>query len=508
MITQPTPIQPGAAAAPDTAVTRPLYQDPTAAIPDRVADLLGRMTLAEKIGQMTLVEKNSIAPDEVTRHAIGALLSGGGGFPADNSPAGWLRMIGDFKAAAVQTRLGIPLLYGVDAVHGHNNLRGAVIFPHNIGLGAAGDADLVRRIARATAVEMAASGTRWNYAPTVAVPQDLRWGRTYEGFGQDTAVVAALGAAYVAGLQSPDLADPLAAIATAKHYVGDGGALWGTSTMVFGPVAAANIHTPTPFQIDQGDTQLDEATLRAVHLAPYAHAIAAGALVVMASFSSWNGQRLHAHRYLLTDVLKGELGFAGFVVSDWAGLDTVHADSYQATVLAINAGVDMNMVPMHYPRFMADLRRAAECGDVPLARIDDAVHRILTVKFRAGLFARPLVDDSHQALVGCRAHRELARTAVSRSLVLLKNEAGALPLPKTLPRLHVAGRWAGDIGLQCGGWTIEWLGGSGAMTPGTTILQAIRQTVGAGTEVAYAADGRFDTSADFGLLFLGEEPYA
>jgi beta-glucosidase len=496
------------------------YQDPSLPIPQRVDDLLARMTLDEKIGQMTLVEKNSIDPAAVRQLAIGGVLSGGGGYPADNSPAGWLAMVRGYQEAACQTRLGIPLIYGVDAVHGHSNLCGATIFPHNIGLGAAGDPELVRRIGRATAEETAATGIRWNYAPTIAVPQDVRWGRSYEGFAQDPAVVARLGAAYIRGLQGDDPTGPLSVLATAKHYLGDGGTTWGTSTMLFPPVPPAGIAGRTPFTIDQGDTRLDELALRAIHLAPYVEALAAGALTVMASFSSWNGVKLHTHRYLLTDVLKGELGFAGFVVSDWKGIGQLAVDgqvasNYEAVVACINAGIDMNMVPFaDYPEFMADLRLAVDRGDVPLARIDDAVGRILAVKMAAGLFERPVAGSQHLARIGTAEHRALARQAAARSAVLLKNDGRPLPLPKSLPRLLVAGRWADDIGLQCGGWTIDWLGGSGPITAGTTILEAIRQAVSPQTAVTYDPDAAYAEGAqgvepaEVGLVFLGERPYA
>ncbi len=342
---------------------------------EHLEHLLDRMTLEEKIGQMTQVEKNSLTPEAVQQYFIGSVLSGGGGYPADNSQQGWVKMVGEFQEAALRTRLGIPLLYGVDAVHGHNNLRGAVIFPHNIGLGATHDAELVRKIGRATAEEMAATGVYWDFAPTVAVPQDLRWGRTYEGYSQDSGLVSELASAYIAGLQGERLSDALSVLATPKHYFGDGATNWATSRMkLHAPPGYSfeGVDNPFLFKIDQGDAQLDEATLRQVHLAPYIAAIQSGALVVMASLSSWNGIKLHAHRYLLTDVLKGELGFSGFIVSDWAGIDPVSGDYYQAVVKAINAGIDMSMVPYNYERFINTLKLAVEKGDVALERVDDA----------------------------------------------------------------------------------------------------------------------------------------
>jgi len=488
----------------------PVNQDGAASISVRVEALLARMSLEEKIGQMTLAEKNRITAEDVRRLAIGAVLSGGGGYPTgDNSPAGWLTMINGYQEAALNSRLGIPILYGVDAVHGHNNLYGATIFPHNVGLGATRDADLVQRIGRATAAEMVASGANWNYAPTIAVPQDIRWGRTYEGYGEESSLVSRLGAAYLRGLQGEDLTDPFSVLATPKHYVGDGGTTWGTADMEYPALPHIGIDQPMEFILDQGDTRLDEATLREVHLSPYIEAIEAGALVIMASFSSWNGEKLHAHRYLLTDVMKDELGFSGFIVTDWGAIDQLSDDQYQAEVSAINAGIDMNMVPWEYERFISHLKRAVESGDVPLARIDDAVRRILTVKFKAGLFEQPLADSGNISLIGSPEHRALAREAAAKSVVLLKNENQALPLAKSLPSIFIAGQWADDIGLQCGGWTIEWLGKPGAITPGTTILEAIRATVPADTVVEYDPQGEFDqVMADVGLVVLGETSYA
>jgi beta-glucosidase len=484
-------------------------------IPERVAELLARMTLEEKIGQMTQVEKNSLTPEAVKQYFIGSVLSGGGGYPAENSPAGWAKMVSHFQAAALQTRLGIPLLYGVDAVHGHNNMHGAVIFPHNIGLGAARDPDLVYRIGRATAEEMAPTGVYWNFAPTIAVPHDLRWGRTYEGYSEDARLVAQLGSAYIQGLQGEALDDPLSVLATAKHYLGDGGTAWGSSRMLFAiPPGYSFEGTDNrfAFQIDQGDTRLDETALRGIHLMPYVEAIQAGVQTVMASFSSWNGVKLHAHRYLLTELLKGELGFTGFVVSDWAGIDQVADDYYQAVVTAINAGIDMSMVPFDYNRFIETLKRAVESGDVPLERIDDAVGRILRVKFKAGLFERTQLDPQHLSLVRSKEHRALAQEAVARSLVLLKNETKVLPLAKSTPTILVGGQAADDIGLQCGGWTIEWLGKPGAITPGTTLLSGIRAVVSPTTQVIHEPDGQFEQFADHpaevGITVLAETPYA
>jgi beta-glucosidase len=489
------------------------YMDAAAPVEARVEDLLRRMTLAEKIGQVTQVEKNSIDPADIADLGLGSLLSGGGGNPEPNTPESWAAMVAGYQAEALQSRLGIPLIYGVDAVHGHNNVRGATIFPHNIGLGAADDIDLTRRVARATAVECAATGVRWNFAPCIAVVNDVRWGRTFESFGSDTDRVSAHGSAYQAGLQ--DAGDPVAGwrepttvLATPKHYLGDGATIWGTSNMEMLGVK---------FHIDQGDMYIDEATLRAKYLAPYARLVGEGALSIMASFSSWNGQKMHGNRYLLTDVLKGELGFQGFIVSDWMAIDQVHPDFYTAVVTAFNAGLDMNMVPYDYRRFIATLTAAVEKGDVPMTRIDDAVRRILRVKFLLGLFEQPQAYSRLLSEVGSEEHRAIAREAVRKSLVLLQNEQSCLPV-KEPGLIFMAGEGVDDLGLQCGGWTIKWQGvrGREAM-PGTTCLDGLLGAAHTGTRMEFSRDGDFDhvtneqgerLMADLGFVFIHEDPYA
>lgn len=474
------------------------YHKPWLSTEERVEDLLSRMTLEEKIGQMTLVEKNSIVPQAVTDLTIGALLSGGGGYPDEaNTPEAWRDMVQRYQDAALNSRLGIPVLYGVDGVHGHNNVVGAVIFPHNIGLGVANDPDLITRIGQATANEMIATGIYWNYAPVLAVPQDIRWGRTYEAFGQDVDLVSSLATAYIIGLQGESLADPLTVLATPKHFVGDGGVVWGTGS--------------SDYMIDQGDMQLDEETLRAVHLTPYQAAIDAGARSIMVSFSSWNGTKMHGNQYLITDVLKGEMGFEGFVVSDWAGIDQVDPDYYTAVVTSINAGIDMNMVPYDYNRFISTMLQAVEQGDISEERIDDAVRRILTVKFDLGLFEYPYGHDELLEYVGGNEHRALAREAVGESLVLLKNDDNVLPLSADTSIIYVAGQAADDIGIQSGGWTIEWQGASGDITPGTTIWEALTDSRPDGTSMVYNAAANFSPDmavADACIAVVGERPYA
>jgi beta-glucosidase len=495
---------PQVVATPETSVEIliPDYLNPDLPAADRAADLLNRMSLAEKIGQMTLIEKGSITPDAVYEYFIGGVLSGGGGTPRENTTAAWAAMVDDYQAAALDTPLGIPIIYGVDAVHGHNNLKGAVIFPHNIGLGATRDPDLVREIARVTALEMAATNIFWNYAPVLAVGQDIRWGRTYEVFSENTELVTALSVAYLEGLQGTDLSARVTVLGTPKHYVGDGGTLWGTSLR-------------SGWQIDQGDLQVDEATLREVHLAPYQDAIEAGALSIMASYSSWNGTKLHAHKYLLTDVLKGELGFEGFVVSDWEAINQIGPNFYESVVTAINAGIDMNMVPYNYKLFIDAMTMAVENGDIPQERIDDAVRRILTVKFALGLFERPLSDPALFDVVGSEAHRAIAREAVAKSAVLLKDDNNVLPLSKDTPLIFLAGEGADDIGLQCGGWTITWQGSRGAITPGTTLKEAFEAAFEG--QLQYNRFGKYENVldengdpavADVGIVVIGEAPYA
>jgi beta-glucosidase len=481
-------------------------KDMSVAIEQRVEKLLACMTLDEKIGQMTQVEKNSIKPGDITKYFIGSILSGGGGSPTgNNTPEGWAAMVNGFQEQALATRLGIPLIYGADAVHGHGNLYGATIFPQEVGLGAANDPGLVQKIGQATAEEMIATGVTWNFAPVVAVPQDIRWGRTYEAYGEDTTLVAKLGAAYVKGLQSQpagfnnDAGDSIYVLATPKHFLGDGGTKFGAS--------AQNIMKS--YLLDQGDMQVDEATVRALYLPPYKAAVDAGAMSIMVSFSSWNGVKIHAQKTLITDVLKGELGFTGFVVSDWGGIDQINpGDYYKSVVTAVNAGVDMNMVPYDSLRFIDTMKQAVTKGDIKPERIDDAVRRILTVKFMLGLFYHPTADPAMLATIRSQEHLDLAREAVRKSLVLLKNENRALPIAKDSASIFVAGQGANDLGMQAGGWTIEWQGKPGKSILGTSILDGIKAAVSANTKVEYNLSGKFTENATVGIVVVGEQPYA
>jgi beta-glucosidase len=420
-------------------------------------------------------------------------------------------MVRAVQSEALESRLAIPVLYGVDAVHGHSNLRGATIFPHNIGLGAAGDPDLVERIGRITAIELLATNVHWTFAPAVSVPQDIRWGRTFEAFGHDPALVGSLGSAFIRGLNgAPDSSDQgqRPVLASPKHFVGDGGTTWGSTRRYDWIQGWWNGDEPDRWQLDQGDLRSDEADLRRIHLPPYEEAIRAGALSIMISYSSWNGQKIHAHRYLLTDVLKGELAFRGFLVSDWLGVSQLDSNFERAVCLAINAGLDMVMVPFEYERFIRAVEAGVETGVIPLSRVDDACRRILRVKGALGLFDHPYGDQTLLPRVGCAAHRAVAREAVGKSQVLLKNEGAALPLSPSVSRLLVAGAAADDIGLQCGGWTIEWQGGRGAITTGTTLLQAIAESVAPNSLVTYRPEGEFEGErGDVGIVVLAEPPY-
>jgi beta-glucosidase len=467
--------------------------------------LLARMTLDEKVGQMTQADQEHLQDvRDIETYFLGSLLSGGNSDPAtSNHVQDWADMYDRYQTHALRTRLKIPLLYGVDAVHGHNNVIGAVVFPHNIGLGATRNAHLVEEVARITAKEVRATGIQWSFSPTVAVARDERWGRSYESFGEDPALARELGSAVVRGLQGPRLGDPLSVLASAKHYVGDGGTTWGTGMPEQGRPGRR-------FPLDQGDVQLSEAELRRLHLEPYRGAIEAGVATIMPSYSSWNGVKSSASRRLLTEILKEELGFEGFLISDYNAIDQIPGDYRSDIKTSINAGMDMVMAPQRYREFFTTLKGLAESGDVPLARIDDAVRRILRVKFALGLLekdARVFANRSLLESFGSAAHRAIARRAVAESLVLLKNANGRLPLSRGLARIHVAGSNADDLGNQCGGWTIQWQGQSGPVTIGTTVLGALKQSVRR-TQVTFSPDGSGAAGADVGLIVVGETPYA
>jgi beta-glucosidase len=465
--------------------------------------LLAQMTLEEKIGQMTQAEQHQLKDEaDIENYFLGSLLSGGDSDPKTNSFEDWRAMYERFQARSARTRLKIPILYGVDAVHGHNNVIGAVVFPHNIGLGATRNPALVEEIGRITAAEVRATGINWTFAPCVAVVRDERWGRTYESFGEDPKLVAELGGAAVRGLQGDDLKDPRRVLACAKHFAGDGGTTWGTG-MLQG--------NGRRYPLDRGDTRLSEAELRRLHMEGYLTTIAAGVGSIMPSYNSWNGEKASGSKRLLTDILKGELGFEGFLISDYDAIDELPGD-YRADIKqSINAGMDMVMVPGKYREFYTTLKALVEAGEVPVARIDDAVRRILRAKAALGLLdPRPptQADKALAASFGGAEHRAVARRAVRESLVLLKNEGGALPLKRGAKRIHVAGGAADDLGVQCGGWTITWQGASGATTKGTTILAGLKAAAGTGTQVTYSRDGAGAAGADVGVVVVGEKPYA
>lgn len=467
-----------------------------------VRPLLERMTLDDKLGQMTQGELNQIKDEsDVERLALGSVLSGGNADPATgNDLASWTKAVERLIRLSLKTRLKIPILYGVDAVHGHSNVEGAVIFPHNIGLGCTRDPKLVEEIGRVTALEVRATGIQWTFAPCVAVPRDIRWGRTYEGFGESPELVSELGAAAIRGLQHGDLGAPEAVLACAKHYIGDGGT-------TYAPHAMGN----RTVLLDQGDTEVDEATLRRLYLPPYRAAVAAGVGSIMVSYNSWNGAKVTGIHRLLTEILKDELGFEGFLITDYYAIGQIDKDYKTAVMQAVNAGMDMAMEPARYERFISTLRELVDEGRVPIARIDDAVKRILRVKVAMGLLnprRDQLAERALRASFGSAAHRALARRAVSASLVLLKNAGGVLPLTETAQHIHVAGRGADDIGIQCGGWTIKWQGSPGPITTGTTIRAGIEARAGERTRVTYSADGAGAAGADAAIVMVGEAPYA
>jgi beta-glucosidase len=465
------------------------YRDASLPVEERVDDLLSRMSLNEKLGQMACVERMFLQQDsDIKEYNIGAVLSGGGSAPDPNKPETWIDMYNSFQSAALSTRFGIPILYGIDAVHGNNSVYGATIFPHNIGLGATRDPELMEEIGRITALEVAAPGIDWNYAPCVAVPQDERWGRTYEGYSEYAPLVGELGAAYIRGLQGLKLgSDPLRVIACAKHYLGDGGTLKGE---------------------DRENTVAPEEEMRNIYLAPYRAAVEAGVGSVMISFSSLNGEKMHAHTYLITDVLKGELGFNGLVVSDWGGIDFLAARYRDCVRMSILAGIDMIMIPDRYEEFLLTLKALVTEKEIPMERIDDAVHRILRIKFSMGLFEAPYADKSLVNLIGSTEHREVARKAVRKSLVLLKNRNNILPLSKKIRSIFVAGKSANSVGNQCGGWTLTWQGKTDTTIPGTTILDSIRSTVSPGTKVTFNENGEGASGYDVAIVVIGELPYA
>jgi beta-glucosidase len=474
-------------------------------------ELLSKMTLDEKIGQMTQPEQGPLFRNagDIQKYFIGSVLSGGNSDPAEgNSLQAWTDLYDRIQTEAMKTRLQIPILYGIDAVHGHSNVLGAVMFPHNIGLGCTRDPALVEKIGRITAEEVRATGIQWTFGPCVTVPQDIRWGRTYEGFSENPNVVRSLGEAAVRGMQGINLGGPFSILACAKHYIGDGGT---TASMMGRPGVPPGNNGR--LWLDQGDTKVDEATLRRIHLPGYVAAVRAGVGSIMPSYSTWNGTRCSASRRLLTEILKQELGFEGFLISDYNAISQIKPTDYKGSIeISINAGMDMAMEPNRYRDFFDKLKELVNEGKVPMSRIDDAVTRILRVKFAMGLMDKnrsQLADRKLHETFGSAEHRAVAREAVRKSMVLLKNEHKTLPLSKKLARIHVSGKSADDMGNQCGGWTIQWQGQSGKVTPGgATILEAVKAAVSDKTQVTFSLDGTGAGGASLGIVVIGERPYA
>jgi len=470
----------------------------------RIATLLGKLTLEQKVAQMVQADIRYITPDDVRKYHIGSILNGGGAFPANNKHAAisdWVTLADRFYEASMDTSRGnpaIPVFWGTDAVHGHNNVMGATLFPHNVGLGAMHDPDLIQRIGEATASEVAVTGIDWTFAPTLAVVRDGRWGRSYEGYSDRPDIVRQYAGRMVEGLQgksgTASFLDNSHILATAKHYLGDGG---------------------TDQGIDRGDNLSSEQELLDIHAQGYLSAIGAGVQTVMVSYNSWRGPKIHGQHYLITDVLKSRMGFDGLVVSDWNGIDEVQGCSVDHCAQAVNAGIDLFMVPEAWKTFIENTVSAVRDGDIPESRIDDAVTRILRVKLRAGLFEKG--RPSSRALANSRAqlgspqHRAIARQAVRESLVLLKNDGGLLPLH---PQAHVlvAGDGADSIEKQTGGWTLTWQGteNSNADFPGaTSIFGGIQAAVkNAGGTATLSADGSYRQKPDVAIVVFGENPYA
>ena len=493
----------------------PVYLNPRAPVPARVSDLLSRMTLEEKVGQMTQAERAAVTddPTQISALALGSLLSGGGSVPTPNTPQAWADMVDGFQREALKSRLKIPIIYGVDTVHGHGNLYGATVFPHNIGLGATRDPGLVADVEHIAADETRASGPQWAFAPCICAARDDRWGRTYESFSEDPSLVIKMETA-IDGFQGDgrrDLADRDRVLATAKHYAGDGDTVFGTGS--------------GDYTIDQGVSITNRQDFWDTSLRQYVPAIKQHDVgSVMPSYSSvdWledgtgNPINMHGNKELITDTLKGDMGFDGLVISDYNGIDHIGGDFHSNVVDGVNAGIDMFMQPNNYADFITTLVAAVDADEVSMDRIDDAVSRILAKKFELGLFEHPFTDRTDIGRIGSPQHRAVARRAVAESQVLLKNDDQALPLRRNgwgakhdgKGPIYVAGSNSDNIGNQAGGWTLTWQGGSTNVIPGTTILQGIkdaakqREVISSPDASAAIPDGAT------GVVVVGETPYA
>lgn len=473
-------------------------------VEQRLEKLISSMTIEQKVGQMVQGNITHVTPDDVSRYFLGSVLNGGGSWPngrKESSIYDWLDAADKYHEASLDTRYGsagIPIIWGTDAVHGHNNVKGATLFPHNIGLGATRNVDLVREIGEATAREVSVTGLDWVFAPTIAVSMDTRWGRAYESYSDDTQIVSDYASAMILGLQGKlyQLPEPGRVIATAKHFIGDGGTIRG---------------------VDQGDTRLSLEELLRIHGPGYKKAIEANTQTIMASFNSWNGKKIHGSKHLLTDVLKTDMGFDGFVVGDWDGHGQVEGCKNTSCAQAILAGIDMFMVPKQWKKFIANTLKQVRDGEVPMSRIDDAVRRILRVKIRAGLFSkerpskRLLAGDP--AIMGSPKHRALARRAVRESLVLLKNNGRILPL-RGKPKILVGGDGANSVAKQSGGWTLSWQGNKNipADFPGaTSIFEGLKKAVediGGSAELTTNDSWSDIFNPDVAVVVFGEDPYA
>ena len=468
-----------------------------AEISKKVSELIDLMTLDEKVGQMTQIDQRFLDTiTDLSTYSIGSLLSGGGSHPKVNEPQAWLDMYNKYQEETLKNRLGIPLIYGIDAVHGHNNVYGATIFPQNIGLGATNNPELVYKISEATSLEVAATGIDWTFSPCLSSPEDYRWGRTYEGFSSDPVLVEKLGKAAVEGYQNALTNSGKKVVACAKHFIGDGNTEFGTGMNGL---------------VDRGNTVLTIDELKEKLLPKYQAAIDANVQTIMASYNSWNGVKCHGSKELLTDILKVDMGFEGFVISDWQGIDEIPGNYKSDIITSINAGVDMVMVSgqgQPYKKFMRLLKENVEEGSISMERIDDAVSRILKVKLRNGLFTNPIVQNDNLQVIGSDDHRNIARQAVRESVVVLKNE-NLIPISKESKSIVVAGRGADNLGMQCGGWTINWQGGQGDITIGTTILDGIKESVSTETKVIHSKDGTDlgNVSGDLAIVVIGEDPY-
>jgi beta-glucosidase len=470
----------------------------------QVRPLLAQMTLEEKIGQMVQAEQSALKDiSDIEKYFLGSLLSGGSSDPkSGNGLKDWTDLYDSLQARTQNTRLQIPILYGIDAVHGHNNVLNAVIFPHNIGLGCTRNPRLVEQAARITALEVRATGINWTFAPCVTVPRDERWGRTYEGFGETPELARTLGEAAVRGYQGTDLSNPLSVLACAKHWIGDGATNFGTGKKLKDDLRI----------LDRGDVTISEKELRDLHMQGYVSAIKAGVGTIMPSYNSWNGVKCSGSHRLLTEILKQELQFDGLLISDYDAIDEIPGDYKSQIEVSVNAGMDMFMVPTKYRQLYELLLELVKEGRVSTARIDDAVTRILRVKFAMGLMDKrrsQLADRSLHKSFGSAPHRKVARECVRESLVVLKNSKNVLPVSKKVKRIHVAGSGADDIGNQCGGWTISWQGKSGAgLEGGTTILKAVQNAVSPATKVTFSRDGSEVEGANVALVVISETPYA